>query len=279
MPAPETFSLVRPDGVTLNGLCWRPEHAAVSPSRTVVIVHGLGEHVGRYAALADWLAARGWTVRGHDHRGHGRSQGARGTLNASQDLVDDLVAAIDELAANVAGRPLLLGQSMGGLVALTCALRHPERIAGLVMTSPALAPGLTLLQKALLAVMSRLAPDVALANGLDPSKLSHDEAVVRAYVDDPLVHDRVSARLARFIVDGSRDALARAAELAVPTLLLFAGDDRLIDPDGSREFARRAPRPLLVAREYPTLWHELLNETSAERAAVLADLEAWLAQR
>ncbi|MBX3592070.1 MAG: lysophospholipase [Burkholderiaceae bacterium] len=279
MTTPETFTLARPDGVELHGLCWRPPVADAAASRTVVIVHGLGEHVGRYATLGDWLAARGWTLRGHDHRGHGRSQGARGKLSSSHDLVDDLAAAIDALAAPASAPPLLMGHSMGGLVALTYALRHPERIGGLVLSSPALALGLGVFQKALLAVMSRVAPDVAVNNGLDPSRLSHDAAVVRAYVDDPLVHDRISARLARFLVDGGRDALERAPALSVPTLLIYAGDDRLVDPEGSREFARRAPRSLLVAREYPALWHEILNESPEGRSAVLADLERWLAQR
>ena len=279
MPAPESFTLDRPDGLRLHGLAWQPAGTAASAARTVVLVHGLGEHVGRYAALGDWLAERGWTLRGHDHRGHGRSPGRRGTLTSSHDLVDDLAAAIDALGATAPSPPLLLGHSLGGLVAVTYALRHPARIAGLVLSSPALAPGLGAFQKLLLALMSRIAPDVALGNGLDPTKLSHDDAVVRAYVDDPLVHDRVTARLARFIVDGARDALERAPALSVPTLLLYAGDDRLVDPEGSREFARRAPRALLVAREYPALWHEILNESAAARAAVLADLDAWLAQR
>ncbi|RPH62974.1 MAG: alpha/beta hydrolase [Burkholderiales bacterium] len=279
MPAPESFTLDRPDGTRLHGLCWRPAEATASPSRTVVMVHGLSEHIGRYAALGDWFAARGWTLRGHDHRGHGRSQGRRGTVSSSYDLVDDLAAAIDALATEASSPPLLMGQSLGGLVAVTYALRHPERIAGLVLSSPALAPGLNAFQKVLLALMSRMAPDLALGNGLDPSKLSHDTAVVRAYLDDPLVHDRISARLGRFIVDASRDAIERAPELSVPTLLIYAGDDRLVDPEGSREFARRAPRSLLVAHEYPALWHEILNETPAERRAVLDDLGAWLAQR
>ena len=313
MPAPESFTLDRPDGIRLHGLCWRAagSHASAAggnagavgsgvsaaggnasgvggsasaaggganASRTIVLVHGLGEHVGRYAALGDWLAQRGWTLRGHDHRGHGRSQGARGTLRTSHDLVDDLAAGIDAVAADGAP-PLLMGHSLGGLVALTYALRHPDRIAGLVLSSPALALGLGPLRKLLVAVMSRLAPDVAVSNGLDPTKVSHDAEVVRAYVDDPLVHDRITARLARFLVDGGRDALDRAPALSLPTLLLYAGDDRLVDPEGSREFTRRAPRSLVVAREYPGLWHEIFNETPAQRGAVLDDLGAWLEAR
>ncbi len=278
MQTPEPFTLDSPAGTRLHGLCWRPASGG-DPSRTIVLAHGLGEHVGRYAALGDWLAARGWTLRGHDHRGHGRSGGARGTLASPRELVDDLAFALDTAARQAGAAPLLLGHSLGGLVALACALDRPALVSGLVLSSPALAPGLSRWQKLLLAVMSRLAPDVAVSNGLDPSKLSHDEETVRAYVADTLVHDRISARLGRFIVDGARAALARAPRLSVPTLLLYAGDDRLVDPAGSREFARGAPPALLHAREYPGAWHEIFNETPERRSAVLADLEDWLARR
>ena len=134
-----------------------------------------------------------------------------------------------------------------------------------------------LFQKALLAVMSRVAPDVAVEQRPRSSRLSHDAAVVRAYVDDPLVHDRIS-RGSRFWSTGARRARARR-RCRCRRLLIYAGDDRLVDPEGSREFARRAPRSLLVAREYPALWHEILNESPEGRSAVLADLERWLAQR
>lgn len=164
-------------------------------------------------------------------------------------------------------------------MAATYALRHPDRLSGLVLSSPALDPGLSTWQKVLLAVMSRLAPDVAVGNGLDPNKLSHDADTVRRYLDDPLVHDRISARLGRFIADASTQAVDRAAALAVPTLLLFAGDDRLVAPAGSRRFAAAAPGSLLTTREYPGLWHEIFNETAAARASVLADLEAWLQEQ
>lgn len=266
---PQTHTLERPDGTVLSGLCWRAQQA----TREAVLVHGLGEHAGRYAQLARFLVERGCTVHAWDHRGHGRSQGPRGGLRQGGDLIDDLGAVVDACSA---APVLLFGHSMGGLVALQFALRHPVRVDALVLSSPALAPGLNPVQKMLLAVMSSIAPDVALSNGLDPAKISHDADVVRAYRADPLVHDRITARLGRFIVEASRDALDRAGALAVPTLLLYAGDDRLVDPQGSRDFARRAPQSLLAVREYPGLWHEIFNERPAQRAAVYDDLGAWL---
>ncbi|MGE0808231.1 MAG: lysophospholipase [Burkholderiaceae bacterium] len=278
MPSPETLELARPHGLLLRGSCWRAEPAR-NEARTVYLVHGLGEHIGRYEALAAWFNARGWQVRGHDHRGHGRSDGRRGVLAHTDDLVADLAAALDALAVDAASPPLLFGHSLGGLVAATYALRHPERLCGLVLSSPALDPGMSGGQRLLLAVMSALAPDVTVGNGLDPTKLSHDADAVRRYLDDPLVHDRISARLGRFIADASAQAVDRAAALAVPTLLLYAGDDRLVDPAGSRRFAAAAPVSLLTAHEYPGLWHEIFNEASPARERVLADLDAWLMAR
>ncbi len=270
-PAPAERGFARPDGTTLRGLRW-----ARAGGAGAVLVHGLGEHAGRYGSLAAFLVERGFDVHAFDHRGHGRSDGARGALRRADDLVDDLAAIVDETGS---APVLLVGHSMGGLVAVRYALRQPDRVAALVLSSPALDPALSPWQKALLAVMSRIAPDVAVANGLDASKLSHDPQVVRAYEDDPLVHDRITARLARFIVDGSRDAIERAGELRVPTLLMVGGDDRLVAPGGSRRFAERAPRSMLAERVYPGLWHELFNESEPARSRVLADLAQWIEAR
>ncbi len=266
--APASLELARPDGTVLRGLRWRRPGGA-----RAVVVHGLGEHAARQRNVAGFLAQCGFDVVAFDHRGHGRSDGARGALRARDDLVDDLAAIVDSTSS---APILLVGHSMGALVALRHALARPETVASLVLSSPALDANLGVGQKLLLAAMSRLAPDVALGNGLDASKISHDPAVVRAYREDPLVHDRITARLARFIVAGARDALERAGTLAVPTLLLVAGDDRLVPAAASRRFAQRAPRGRIVEHVYEGLWHELFNESEPARSRVFADLGAWL---
>jgi alpha-beta hydrolase superfamily lysophospholipase len=166
----------------------------------VLLVHGLGEHAGRYDTLARDLNAAGFAVTSYDQRGHGRSPGPRGVIPAPDSLCADLAAVIDALHA--AGQPptVLLGHSLGGLVAARftaealaqapAAWSRP--VPRLVLSSPALDPGMSGLQKALLAVLGRLAPHLAVNNGLQPDWISRDPAVVHAYVQDPLVHDRVA---------------------------------------------------------------------------------------
>jgi alpha-beta hydrolase superfamily lysophospholipase/predicted GNAT family N-acyltransferase len=247
-------------------------------TRGVYLLHGLGEHVGRYDALARWFCARGWRVRGHDHAGHGRSGGRRGTLRDPRQLVAHARTMIDAFAAELGEPPLLLGHSMGGALAAELAVCEGVALRGLVLSSPALATGIGPAQRLLAAVLLRLAPNFAVRNGLDPEALSHDPAVVRAYLADPLVHDRISARLLDWLVSAGERARAQAAGLPVRTLLMVAGADRLVDPEGSRDFSRAAPEALLALRWYDGLFHEIFNEQEALRARVLADLGQWVSQ-
>jgi alpha-beta hydrolase superfamily lysophospholipase len=268
--------LVRPDGTVLRG--WVREPGAARPGRSIWIVHGLGEHLGRYEEFAEWLLERGWTVGGHDHRGHGRSDGRHGVIQRRDDLVSDLEAGLERFTRERGGTPLLFGQSLGGLVALLLALRSPERIRGLVLSSPALDPGLTRLQRVLQQALLWFAPDLPVPTGRSPEQLSNDPEVARRWREDPLVHGRISARLLDFVTSGSRQALHGARRLAVPTLLQFGTEDRFVEPRGSRRLGYAAPRDVLTVIEYPWLRHELHHEPAALREPVREDLERWLAR-
>ena len=164
----------------------------------IVVVHGLGEHAGRYEHVARRLNSWGFAVRGYDHYGHGESGGTRGALPTPDRLIDDLADVLDSTRTRMEeGAPLIvMGHSMGGLVAAALASVRKRPIDGLVLSSPALDPGLSKFQKLLLAVVPRLVPNLAVGNGLDPQLISHDSAVVAAYLADPRVHDRISGRLA-----------------------------------------------------------------------------------
>lgn len=278
-------TLATADGIGLQLQHWpTPE-----PARgTVLVVHGLGEHIGRYGALATRLRGAGWHVLGYDQRGHGWSGGARGALPQADALLRDLALVVDAARASLPGPLVLLGHSLGGLVAArfvaggvdtTSAERAWVRdgIEALVLSSPAFDPGMNAAQKLLLAVLGRLAPDLGVGNGLDPAWISRDPAVVEAYVNDAQVHDRITPRLARFIVEAGAAVLARAPRWRVPTLLLWAGSDRCVAPRGSRAFADAVPEALLEAHCFEPLFHEIFNEP--EKAQVMEVLVRWLERR
>ena len=269
------------DGALLACYDWAlPRHA--TPRGTVLLVHGLGEHMGRYDALAQDLNRWGFAVRGYDHYGHGQSQGQPGTLPSDTRLLDDLAEMVDatreHMASNMApGAPLiLLGHSLGGLVAGRFVALNLRPVDALVMSSPALDPGLSPVQKLLLATLPRIAPNLCVSNGLDTRYLSHDDAVAQAYRADRYCHDRVSGRLARFIADAGPATVAQAARWTVPTLLLFAGSDRLVNPAGSRAFAAAAPRSMVTVQAFEPLYHEIFNEAEPARREVLVVLRGWL---
>lgn len=265
------------DGQTLALREWRATPAA--PLALVHITHGLGEHAGRYAHVARRLNAMGFAVRAHDHFGHGMSSGARGGLPHEKRLLDDLALLIDDARAAYPGLPVvLLGHSMGGLVAASFVARGMRPVDALVLSSPALSPALSSTQRGLIAVLSRLAPGLRVGNGLNAQDLSHDPAVAPAYLSDPLNHDRIGARLARFLADEGARVMAVAPQWPVPTLLLYAGADRLVRPDGSRAFsAAAAPSGQVQAFAFEQHFHELFNEL--ENAPVFDALEQWLCAR
>jgi len=255
-----------------------------SPARgLVLLVHGLGEHIGRYAALAQRLNEAGWDVAGYDHRGHGASGGARGAIAHPQSLLADLGIVIDAVRGERPRPLVLLGHSLGGLIAARFVAEglDTQRAAwwrpvdALALSSPALDPGMNGVQRLLLSVLGPVAPRLALSNGLKPAWISRDPAVVRAYVADPLVHDRVTPMLVRFIVDAGERVRASAPRWTVPTLLMWAGADRCVAPAGSAAFAAAAPRDRLSHTCYPQMAHEIFNEP--ERETPMTELTRWLA--
>ena len=271
------------DGTRLHLRAWS---APDQPYGRLLIVHGLGEHGGRYAHVAQALGAAGWAVHAFDLRGHGDSDGPRGAVPRHDALCGDLAAVIDHLRADegpFAGPFVLLGHSMGGLLAARFVAESlaevpapwARAVDALVLSSPALDTGLGAAQRLQLWVGERLLPDRPLPNGLKPQWVSRDPQVVRDYIADPKVHDRISARLARFIVDEGAAVIGAAPRWRVPTLLMWAGADRCVAPAGSAAFAAAAPPAVVQHRCFDGLAHEIFNEP--ERAEVLARLAGWLA--
>ncbi len=253
-----------------------PVESGIPLRGTVILVHGLGEHAGRYDYVARHLNAWGFAVRGYDQFGHGESGGVRGGLPTDTHLLDDLADMVDSTRARMRkDTPLiLLGHSMGGVVAARFVALGIRQVDALVLSSPALDPGLSRWQKRLLRVLHRIAPGLRVSNGLKVKYLSHDPEVVAAYRADPLVHDRICVRLAHFIAYSGEQIIDAAPDWKVPTLLMYAGHDRLVSSAGSRRFAAAAPRAKVKTVCFEPMYHEIFNERDA--APVYLALQNWL---
>ncbi len=269
--APHTHQLAAADGTLLHVSDFVLPDADTRGS--IVLMHGLGEHSGRYRHLAHLFNEMGLSVRCYDHRGHGRSQGGRGDVPNGDPMLQDAQIVIEHFAARFARRPFLFGHSMGGLFAARFALAATTPLRGLILSSPALAVRMSPLQHRLLGLMLTLAPRIGVPNGLQPQYLSHDPAVVAAYRNDPLVHGKISARLLRSMLGAIDYCQQHAAELHLPLLLQIAGDDHLVDASGSRRFFAQLPDGDFTFKVYESLYHEIFNETDP---APGADLRAWL---
>jgi alpha-beta hydrolase superfamily lysophospholipase len=249
------------------------------PRGAVLIVHGLGEHGGRYADLAGLFNTLGLSVRTQDHRGHGRSGGSRGSIARPDDFLQDLKLVFDDFARKQNTTPFLFGHSLGGLIAARFATGGFSPVRGLMLSSPALAIYLSRFQRLLLLVGSALAPGIAVATGLPSNRLSHDSEVQRLAADDLLNHRKVAPRVVRFMLDAGACCMADAAAFTVPVLLQFAGDDLLVDPAGSEDFYARLPLSHKTRYRYEDAYHEIFNEAQPLRLQVQQDLIRWMRQQ
>jgi len=251
-----------------------------SARASCLVVHGVGEHAGRYRHVAAQLNAWSLTVWALDYRGHGRSGGRRGHCETFDDLMGDVGCVLAQMQASHPQMPtVLLGHSLGGLLVLAYALDHPRAVQAVVASSPALDLSLQPAPVKLFFAntLGRLWPTLRVSNGVQPTWLSHDPAVVDAYRTDPLVHPWISLGGYLEIREAMARTRARAVDLAVPTLILQAGDDRLVSVGASRQFAAQVTSPGSAYREYAGFYHELFNEVG--RDEVFADLHQWLLAR
>lgn len=266
-----TFSGVR--GTPIAHREWLPEGDARG---IVVIAHGINEHGGRYAHIAQRLTGEGWMVAALDHRGHGLSGGRRAAVERFDDWISDLDAYIRAVLA-AAPRPLfLLGHSLGGLIAAVYAIRHQERISGLVLSSPSVMPPRSMSPAALRAgrLLSRWAANLPVV-GLRLDAVSRDPAVVRAYREDPLVHlGRVRARTGAEVLRAIAEVRRDIGAVRVPLLTMQGTLDLLVDPEAARWVDEHAGSPDHTLLIYDGLYHEVFNEPERER--VLDDLAGWL---
>lgn len=269
------------DDVQLYARAWQPETA---PKAVACLVHGLGEHSGRYGHLAAFLTQAGYALLAFDLRGHGKSGGQRGHAPSYEVIMHDIARFLDLAAERYPQCPrFLYGHSLGGNLVLNYALRHRPQLHvlhgmalhGVVATGPELRVAFeppawkTTLGKLLYALW----PTFSMSNGLDARGLSHDPEAVRAYQGDPLVHDQVTARLALDFLSAGTWALEHAVEFPLPLLLMHGGADPICSVQASREFAAAAGSRCTL-KIWDGLYHEIHNEP--EQTQVFAYLLDWL---
>ncbi len=272
-------TIITDNGLALATRRWSPRGR---PRAAVVIVHGIGEHSGRYAHVAAHLMLHDYAVYSFDLRGHGRSEGEpRAYVESFDEYLDDLDRFLAHVRSETDTLPLfLLGHSLGGGIAAYYVIeRGADGLAGLILSSAALkipADLSPLLQKAA-GVLSRYVPKLPLTK-IDTSDLSRDPAVVRAYEQDPLVYTGgVRPRVGAELLRTAEHIQAHTDAFTLPLYLFHGTADKITDPDGSRFVYEHAPSNDKTLNVYEGFYHETMNEP--ERDRVLDDLVAWLDAR
>jgi acylglycerol lipase len=255
---------------------WLPDTDARA---VVVIVHGLGEHIGRYDHVGHRLASAGFACYAADHIGHGRSDGRRANVERMDRVVDDLAEFVGFATAHTPGTPVfVLGHSLGGLIALQYATGESVELAGVVISGAAVQPGVgSPVLRSVARLLSAVTPNLGVLT-LPPEYLSRDPEVVASYCADPLVHlGKIPARTGAEILAATQALPDRLARLRIPVLILHGEQDRMTTPEGSRMVHQRVAAQDRTLRIYDGLYHEIFNEP--EQDEVLDDVIGWLAER
>lgn len=255
------------------------ELGSMDATRSLLVIHGYGEHGGRYIERMQPIADAGYRVLIPDMRGHGRSEGKRGHVMRFKEYTDDVSLFLDQLDTP-AKSTALLGHSNGGLIALQWLLHNRKSVGAAVVTSPFLgialdAPGWKIWAGK---VLSRLLPKLSLPSEIDSADVSHDPEVVALYDSDPLVHHVVNARWYTEAMAAIDEVFVKASKLDTPLLVIQAGDDRIADANATRRWVGSAPSERVTYEEADGLFHEVLFETTGDeyRDRVLAYIDEHL---
>lgn len=264
------------DNVKLFGQEWKPEGKIKG---AIALVHGLGEHSGRYEYVASTLAAKGYSLTAFDLRGHGKSEGKRGHSPSYAALMADITQNINLAKDHFQDTPVFLyGHSLGGNLTLYYCLTQNPGLSGAIVTAPGLgtAAPVPAVKLALGKVLYNLLPATQMENGLDRSGLSRDPEVERKYAADPLVHSKISARWALDLINNGCYIIDHASEFPLPLLLMQGTADRVVNPALTKTFANAAPLSKITYKEWEGFYHELHNEPEKEK--VLKFMTDWLDQ-
>ncbi len=268
-----SFKGVRNSGIHYQA--WLPEGEVKA---VLLVVHGLGEHSGRYMNVVNHFVPLGYAVYGCDHIGHGKSAGARAFIERFEDYADTLTMYYRMVEDWQKGKPVfLLGHSMGGLIAADYLIDHQAGFRGAILSAPSIKASIRVSPPAvaMARLLSLLTPRLGLL-ALNANDISRDPAVVAAYVNDPLVfRGKVPARLGTELWKAMDRVAAEGHKIALPLIILQGSEDKLVDPAGAQMLYDQACSTDKTLKFYEGLYHEVFNEP--ERGRVLKDVETWLA--
>lgn len=242
----------------------------------VYLLHGTGEHCGRYDEFANALASAGWVVGAHDHPGHGKSVGTRGSVSPNGLLAVQAGIQVQAFAEETGAPPILFGHSLGGVVAAELVLSHHLPVSGLMLSAPAFKPHISAINQLKVNALFAVAPDKVVELTYRPELLTQDESVQQQARQDSLIHGFRSARMIRYMLDSGAQSIARAHTLKTPSLALIAGADPVVEIDAINEWVNKAPKQWVTAKTYAGAFHEMLNELPNIRNKVTADALEWL---
>jgi len=263
------------DNLDMYGQYWDPKGEIKA---VVCLVHGLGEHSGRYNHIGEMLGSNGYALYGFDHRGHGKSGGKKGHFPSLESAMEDVDLLLEQAGKQFPGVPkFIYGHSMGGNIALNYLLRRQSIVRGAIITAPwlILDPPTGVFKVALAKIMNSIHPSFQDNNALDLNYLTHDKNVIQAYIKDDLVHNKISAGAFLALNEAANWALENAHKLSKPLLLMHGDEDKLTSPKGSQEFAVKAGK-LVDFKLWECYYHEIHNETKKE--LVMNKMLEWLGE-
>ncbi len=252
---------------------WSPD---LNSRGVIALVHGMGEHSGRYMNVVNYFVPLGYTVYGFDHRGHGKSQGKRGHVMSWSEFRQDVGTYIQIIKTECAGQPVfLMGHSLGGLVVLDYSLHHPEGIRAVIASSPALSkPGIPGILLFISKIMSKIWPGLTVKTKLKIEAISRDPEVIRDYKNDPLVHSMASARLGTEFNNCREATLAKANEFSLPLLIYHGKEDCIVPPQGSREFYEAMTTEDRELHLFDGGYHEPHNDIDKDKVFII--INEWI---
>lgn len=269
----KTFQLTTSDQLQLSGEYQIPTAALKG---AIIILHGMGEHFGRYKHVCDFMNSIGYATIGMDHRGHGKSEGKRGHTPSYDQLMNDIDLLVKKAHELFDGLPMILyGHSMGGNLAANYTIRKQPQLKGLILTDPyfKLAFDPPAWKVKLGKISAGIIPTLTQPTGLEVTALSRDEAVVQAYVNDPLVHDKITSAFFVHVHTAGTYAIDHADKISIKTLAMHGTADRLTSIEGTKSFAAKNPN-MVTLKIWEGFYHEIHNEP--EKQQVFDYMAQWL---